>query len=166
MRRCLVTGMFFVLAAACAPLPEGPSLSPRAAEKIDPRLPVADRSDALPGDPQFASALAALRGRALAAAADVEPALRAAESAVQVAGAPGSESWIAAQQLVSAAVAQRAPFTRALGDLDTLVAERIRTGARLVPSDLQLAEAVGQELAAVDRRQASTIDSFQRRLQR
>lgn len=154
------------LLAGCAPLGEVPSLERRAAESIDPRVPVADRSLVLAADPQLAAELAGLRSRARAAAADAEPAIDAAESRVAAAGARESESWIAAQQSISAAIAARAPFTQALGDLDRLIAERIRNRTRLVPQDLAAAQAVADELAAVDRGQSERLDSLQRRLQR
>lgn len=161
-----LTGLLPVLlAAACAPFGKEPSLSPRPAEAIDPRLPVVDRSGELPADPRLAAEISALRDRAIVAAAAVEPALQNATLAVAAAGARESESWVAAQQLVSAAIAARAPFARALGDFDVLLAERIRGGRRLVPQDLAMVQRVAEQLGAIDRRQAGEIAALERRLQ-
>lgn len=153
-------------AAACAPVGDSPSLAPRAAEAIDPRLPVADRSGELAADPAFVAAVAGLSARARAAASAAEPAIRRAEAQVGSAGARESESWIAAQQAVSAAIAERAAFARLLGDLDALIAQRVRGGGRLVPRDLAAAQGAAEELAAIDRRQSDTLAAMQRRLQR
>lgn len=166
MPRSLLPGCaLLLLTAGCAPIKDAPSLSPRAAEAIDPRLPVPDRSAALPVSPEFATALTTLRTRALAAAAEAEPAIRAATAAAAAADPPQSESWIAAQQIVSAAVAARAPFAAALGDLDALIGLRVRGRERLVPQDVAAAEAVLAELNAIDRRQAGAIMAAERRLQ-
>lgn len=160
---CLILPL---LAAGCASVDNAPSLAPRAAERIDPRLPVIDRSAALPADPALIAELSALRSRALAAAERAEPAIRAAAAAAAAAGPRESESWVRAQQLVSAAIAQRADFTSALGDLDRLIALRLRGRERLVPQDLAAAEALVAELGAIDRRQAGTLAEAGQRLQR
>ena len=160
---CAIAPLFL---AACASVENAPSLAPRAAERIDPRLPVPDRSATLPGDPALLAELGALRSRALQAAQQAEPALRTAASAAAASGPRGSESWIAAQQLVSAAIAARADFTAALGDLDRLLALRIRGRERLVPQDLAAAEALVAELGTIDRRQAGILDAAERQLQR
>lgn len=156
-----------VLAGGCASGgKEPPSLAPRAAEKIDPRLPIVDRSGELPADPALAAALADARRTAAEAARQVDPAIASARSAAAGAGAKGSESWITAQQLLSVAVAARAPFTKALGDFDRLISERIQRGSRLVPRDLEIARSVAADLAALDQRQGSELDALERQLRR
>jgi hypothetical protein len=129
--------------SACGTVAGVPSLAPRAAEAIDPRLPIPDNAAALAPDP-------ALTARLAAAAA----------------GPPESESWIAAQQLLSAAIAERAAFTAALGDLDELIAGRIVAGQRLVPQELAAAERLAAELAALNRAQTGELDQAGRRLGR
>jgi hypothetical protein len=167
MSRLFLPGCVLALvAAACAPVGNAPSLEVRSAEAIDPRLPVVDRSATLAADPELAAALGSLRQRAIAAAAQAEPAIRAAASAAAVAGPRESESWIVAQQRLSAAIATRAPFTAALSDLDRLIALRVRSRERLVPRDLAAAEALAAELGAIDRRQTGDIAMAGRRLQR
>lgn len=160
----VIVGLLAVACAACASMPDGPSLAPRAAEAVDPRLPVPDRSAELPGDQQFAASVTRLRDAARAAAARAEPSLAAASAAAAAAGARESESWIAAQQALSAAVAERAAFTRAVADLDALVAARVRSGGRFVVQDLAVAEAASAELAVIDRRQSAEIARLEARL--
>jgi hypothetical protein len=163
---CFPLALSALLAAGCASVGNAPSLATRTAETIDPRLPVPDRSAALSPDPGLSAALAELRTRALAAAASAEPSIRVAADAASAAGGRESESWIRAQQLISAAIAARAGFTRTLGELDSLIALRIRGRERLVPQDLALAEALVAELNAVDRRQGETLARAGRQLQR
>ncbi len=91
----------------------------------------------------------------------------AAEGAERLAGSAGareSESWIAAQQALSAAVAARAPTTRALGDIDALGSSAITARGGLAPADLAALQAAAAEVAGIDRRQASRIGAIQRRL--
>ena len=153
-------------ATGCAALPGGPSLSPRAAEAIDPRLPVVDTSLGLPADPALIADLTAIRARALAAATAAEPALRSAAGVVAGAGPAQSESWVLAQQSLSAAIAARAPFTTALGDLDARVAAQIRSGGALVPNSLAALRRLSNELGTIDARQAGELAALQARLQR
>ena len=84
-----------------------PSLAPRAAETIDPRVPLAGDGAQQPVSPALAARLAELIAlarqgdRAFTAAAEEAQRLTAA------AGATQSESWVIAQQAVTAAVAAR-----------------------------------------------------------
>src|SRR6476659_6887204 len=84
-----------------------PSLQPRAAEAIDPRVeverPINDRP----------------------VRASIAPAIAHAEQLASAAGAPQSESWIAAQEALSAAIAARKPTATALGDIDALGASKL-----------------------------------------
>jgi hypothetical protein len=135
MRRSALAPALLLL-AGCASVTDAPSLAPRPAELIDPRLPVVDGSLA--------------RAQSLAASA----------------GPAGSESWIAAQQALSGAIAAQEPVTRALGDFDAAVAERVRSGSRLVPQDLAAVRGIAAELASIDRRHRTAIAEVQRRLAR
>lgn len=155
-----------LLLTGCAGVTDAPSLARRPAEAIDPRLPIPDRSAALPADPALAAALRRIADPAFAQAAAVDAAIARADALAGSAGAPGSESWIAAQQALSAAVAAQEPVTRALGDFDAAVAERIASGARLVPRDLATVRAIASDLAALDARQRAALGLVQRRLTR
>lgn len=153
-------------ASACAPVTNAPSLAQRPAEAIDPRLPVVDRSAALPADPALAGALRDIARPALSSAGAVDSAIARAAALAGEAGPSGSESWIAAQQALSAAVAAQAPVTRAIGAFDAAVAERIRSGQRLVPQDIAAVRAIADELTALDGRQRAALASVRARLQR
>lgn len=155
-----------LLLTGCAGITDAPSLARRPAEAIDPRLPIPDRSAALPADPALAAALRRIAAPAFAQAAAVDTAIARANALAGSAGAPGSESWIAAQQALSAAIAAQEPVTRALGDFDAAVAERIASGSRLVPRDLATVRAIASDLAALDARQRAALGLVQRRLTR
>jgi hypothetical protein len=152
--------------AGCAPVSDAPSLARRPAETVDPRLPVSDRSAALPADPALAAALRRIANPAFTQAPAVDLAIARAATLANAAGPAGSESWIAAQQALSAAVAAQEPVTRAIGAFDAALAERIGTGSRLVPRDLAAASAIAGELAEIDRRHRAALAAVQRRLSR
>ena len=155
-----------VLLAGCASVTNAPSLAPRAAEAIDPRLPIVDRSAALPADPALAAALRDIAAPAFTQARSVDSAIEQADRLAATAGPAASESWISAQQSLSAAIASQEPVTRAIGAFDAAVAERISSGARLVPQDLAAVRAIAGDLAAIDRRHRSAIARVQARLSR
>ena len=102
---------------------------------------------------------AAQQGDGAFAAASAE-----ARRLAAAAGAAQSESWVVAQQAVSAAVAARAPTTRALGDIDAIAASALARQGSIAPADLRAIEEAAAEVGAIDRRQAQTIDALQARL--
>ena len=59
-----------------------------------------------------------------------------AERLTGSAGAAQSESWIAAQEALTAAIGARKPIAKALGDIDALGADRLQTQGGLAPNDL------------------------------
>jgi hypothetical protein len=152
--------------AGCASVSNAPSLAPRSAEAIDPRIPIPDRSSALLADPALAESLRRIAAPALNQAQAVDLAIGRAQTLAASAGAAGSESWIAAQQALSAAIAAQEPVTRAMGEFDAALADRIRSGSRLVPQDLAAARAIAEDLARIDRRHRAAIATVQRRLSR
>ena len=141
-----------------------PSLQPRAAERIDPRVAVERPMNDRPVTPALAGRLAELVVQAksgdAAFGAVAEQARRLADSA----GAPKSESWIAAQEALSAAVAARAPTANALGAIDALGASNLQTQGGLAPNDLAAIQSAAAEVGALDRRQAEAIAAIQNRL--
>lgn len=149
------------LAACETPAVRGgePSLAPRVAERIDPRLPVEAAVDARPADPALLARLDALAGQARSAAAAFAAFAPRVRAAADAAGAPTSESWIAAQHALSELERTRAPFTAALAEIDQLHAARVR-GATASAADLAALEAASAELRALDQRQAETLDSI------
>jgi hypothetical protein len=152
------------LGACNTPSTTAPSLAPRAAEVIDPRVPVVSEGSPRPVDATLARRLAELLSKARAGDTQFRSAAVAAERLAAAAGASQSESWIVAQQALSVAVSAREPTTRALGDIDALAAGAIAERGGLAPSDLAAIEGAAAEVAAIDRRQAAAIDSISRRL--
>jgi hypothetical protein len=151
--------------AACAGAGDGaPSLAPRTAEGIDPRLPVADTSAAVPADAGLAAELRQLVRIAQGASSRFDAAIARAERLAAAAGSRQSEGWVAAQQALSAAVAERYPVTRALADIDALAAARVAANRALSLADQQQVREAAAQVAAVDARQAARVDAVQRRL--
>ena len=157
---------FAVLAGCAAPKVNAPSLAPRAAETIDPRLPVPEPVLSTTPNPALVEQLNGLVAQAETGDSQFQPAAAAAERAVASAGAAQSESWIAAQQALSAAVAARAPVTRVAADVDSLGAERIQRLGGIAKADLQAIDAAGGRIHAIDDREATLIKSLQDRLAR
>ncbi|WP_309661530.1 hypothetical protein [Sphingomonas sp.] len=158
----------FVLALAsagcAAPSGPAPSLAHRAAEAIDPRVPVVAATTAQPADPALSVRLADLVGRARAGESAFAAAAGEAQRLASPAGAPQSETWIVAQEALSAAVAARAPTTQALGDIDAIAAAALAAKGGIDPGDLSAIEAAAAEVGAINQRQAEIIDSLQNRL--
>src|SRR6476661_3869946 len=93
-----------LLVTACsAPGGPYPSLQPRAAEAIDPRVPVVRPMNERPASAGLEARLAALLDQARRGDARFSSAVSQAEQLAASAGAPHSESWIAAQEALTAA---------------------------------------------------------------
>ena len=146
--------------------PQGPvpSLAPRTAETIDPRVPVGGSGTQRPVDGTLAARLAELVGLARQGDSAFATAAGEAQRLASAAGAPQSESWVVAQQAVSAAVAARGPTARALGDIDALAASALVRRGAIAAADLAAIEAAAAEVGAIDRRQSQRIDALQARL--
>jgi hypothetical protein len=106
MRR---TALFplMIVSACSTPVGTYPSLQPRAAEAMDPRTPVVRPMNDRPVSPALASRLLALVAQARSGNATFETVVSTAERLTATAGAPKSESWIAAQESLTAAIAAR-----------------------------------------------------------
>jgi hypothetical protein len=152
------------LAACSTPPVTAPSLAPRAAEAIDPRVPVDNPVRSGPVSPGLAAHLAALLDQVQAGNAAFNDVAAVAERAASAAGAPGSESWISAQQALSAAQSARGPTTRALGDIDGLAATALATKGGMSAADLDAIRSAASKAAEVDRAQAGRIKSLEARL--
>src|SRR3954465_1502364 len=95
MRSAALLPIVFLGACSSAGGPY-PSLQPRAAEAIDPRVPVTKPMNSRPEAPALASRLAALVAEARSGQAGFDTAVSEAERLANSAGSPQSESWIAA----------------------------------------------------------------------
>ena len=163
VRQLLIPAMLALGACSTAGGPY-PSLQPRAAERVDPRLePVRPMNDR-PVTPSLAARLAALVGQARAGDAAFEPAASEAERLAAVAGAPQSESWIAAEQALSAAIAAGHGTTVALADVDALGADALQTHGGIAPNDLEAIQSAAAAISGIARRQAARVDAVQNRL--
>jgi NADPH-dependent ferric siderophore reductase len=141
-----------------------PSLRPRAAEAIDPRIqpvrPINDR----PATPALAARLAALVDEARAGETAFGPAAGEAERLAAAAGPSQSESWIAAQEALSAAIAARNPTALAQADIDALGATALQTQGGIAPNDLKAINNAASEVLEIARGQTDRIAAIQKRL--
>ena len=158
---CLVV---LTLGACSAPGGPYPSLRPRAAEAIDPRLPVSRPINDRPITPALASHLAALLAQARSGDAPFETAIAEAERLAASAGAPQSEGWIAAEEALTAAIAARKPTATALADIDDLAGNALEVQRGISPNDLAAIQRAAAEAGALDERQAARVAAIQKRL--
>jgi hypothetical protein len=162
--RSFALATLLIVGGCAAPSGQAPSLAPRTAEAIDPRLPVDQPTAAQAVDPALAARLANLVGQARSGEAAFVVAAGQAERLAAAAGAREGEAWVIAQQALSAAIAAREPTTKALGDIDGIAAAALAAQGGIAPASLAAINAAAAEVAAIDRRQAQAIDSLQRRL--
>jgi len=163
MRSLLPLALVMTIAACAAPRGY-PSLAPRAAEGVDPRVPI-DATES-PGtvDPRTASALAAAVASARGGTTAFDRLAQAAEARAAAAGPRQSESWITAQQALSALGAQHGVTTNAAANIDAIAAEKIDETRWLVPATRAAIEAAAAEVGAINDRQSATIDRLGARL--
>jgi hypothetical protein len=152
------------LGACAAPGGPYPSLQPRAAEAIDPRVPVVRPMNNRPVAPALAARLAALVNEATSGNAAFDGPASQAERLAASAGGPRSEGWIAAQEALTAAIAARKTTATALGDIDELAATALQTQRGIAPNDLAAIQNAAAQVAALDQRQSDRIAAIQKRL--
>jgi hypothetical protein len=166
MRRLLLLTALPLAAACTMTTSPEPSLAPRAAEAIDPRVPVADEvpegtvDQALAG--QLSALVAEVRGAAPAFDARETEAGRLAASA----GPEASESWIAAEQALSRLIEQHGVTTRVAADIDALASSRLDGQHWIAPADRQAIAAAAADVAAINARQSDAIDRLKAQLAR
>jgi hypothetical protein len=155
-----------ILALGACSSPGGPypSLQPRAAEAIDPRLPVVRPVNDRPVTAALAERLSALVAAAHNGDAAFDAAASQAEHLAASAGAPQSEGWIAAQEALTAAIAARKRAATALGDIDALAASALQAQQGLAPNDLAAIKRAQEEVGEIDARQGTRIDAVQKQL--
>lgn len=155
-----------LLAGCAASSATEPSLAPRPAEAIDPRLPIGSEPTLGPVDAILAARLSQLVAEGNAGAAPFDAQVDQARTLAEAAGPAQSESWILAQQAVSGLEGARARSTRALADVDAIAATRIQSGTGLTAADRRAVEAALAALRAVTDRQTWIIDQLAARLAR
>ena len=168
MKRFALPAAAAILATACVRPDIGPepSLAPRAAEAIDPRVTIP--SDVPMGrvDAALASRLAALVGEANAALPAFGARLAEAERLAAAAGPAASESWIVAQQSLSRLTEQHGATTRAAAEIDALAATRLEEQRWLAPADREAIAAAAATVASLSEMQAAAIERLRERLAR
>ena len=153
----LLLTAFTVAGCSTSPGPE-PSLGPRAAEAIDPRLPILETAPTGSVDPALAAQLQALVSTALAASPAFDARAAEANRLAAAAGPMASESWVAAEQALSRLVEQYGETTRVAGDIDALAANRLEGQRWVSPADRSAIAAAAAEVAAISDPQAAAID--------
>lgn len=163
MRKAL--GLAFLALDACsAPGGPYPSLQPRTAESIDPRVPVVKPMNNRPAGADLVARLSVLVGQAQAGNAAFEGPAGEAERLAASAGAPKSEGWIAAQEALTAAIAARNATATALGDIDQIAATALQNQRGIAPNDLAAIQRAAALVGSLDQRQAERIRAVQRQL--
>jgi len=167
MRRPVLL-LTILLTGACSTAISGPepSLAPRAAEAIDPRVPIPGTVPIGPVDEALASKLDDLVGQARAGVPLFEARQANAERLAAVAGPMASESWVAAQQALSRLVDQYGVTSRTAADIDGLAASRLHGQHWIRPADQRAIAAAAAEVAAISNPQAATIDRLMDQLAR
>jgi hypothetical protein len=164
LKAALSAILIAALGGCAAPGGPYPSLQPRAAERIDPRVAVERPVNDRPASSELVARLAALQEHARDGDAAFQPLADTASRQAEAAGPRQSESWIAAQQALSAAVAARAPVASALADADALGADKLQAQRGLSPNDLKAIQDAAAAIGAIDAREAAAVDAIQRRL--
>ncbi len=165
MKRALLLAVLATAACSTAPVGE-PSLAPRAAEEIDPRVPI---PDTVPTGPVDATLAARLRELVDVVHSGV-PAFDAKEATASrlaaSAGPAASEGWIAAQQALSILVEQYGVTTNAAADIDALASGRLEGQHWIRPSDQQAIASAASDVGEISNRQHSAIDRLAGQLER
>ena len=162
--RSTLLATLLTLAACSTPGGPYPSLQPRAAEAIDPRVPVDRPVNDRPVASALAAQLAALVQQARGGDAEFNPAMAEAERLAASARAPQSEGWIAAQEALSAAIAARKPTALALSDVDAIAAAALQSQGGIAPNDLAAIRNAAAQVSEIAAGQTSRIDALQKRL--
>lgn len=147
-----------LLAAGCTSTTGSePSLAPRPAEAIDPRLPVPDPVPAGSVNAELAQRLQALVEAARSGVAQFNAQESEATRLSAAAGPMESESWIAAQQALSRLVEQHGITTRAAADIDALAANRLEGQHWIRPADREAIAAAAAEVGSINSAQTADI---------
>ncbi len=151
---------------ACAAPTNAPSLAPRPAEAIDPRVPVPEPVLATNPDPALVARLDSLVVQAQAGDAAFAPLAEQARTLARASGAAQSESWVVAQQALSAAIAARRPVAQAVGDVDAMAADTVDSLGGIGAANLKAIKSAAARIAEIDNREAASVSAIQALLAR
>ncbi|WP_395623166.1 hypothetical protein [Sphingomonas daechungensis] len=163
-RILLALGLLGAASACSTPDATYPSLAPRPQEAIDPRVPIPNVVRVDPADPNLSAHLAALIDQAQSGDQAFQAAAANAERLASSAGPQPSESWVAAQQALSAAQEARGPTVQALGDIDGIAAAALQKQGGIPAGNLAAIQTAADKVAAIDDAEASRIDAIEKRL--
>ena len=159
--------VMLLLASACSNgASVEPSLAPRAAEAIDPRVPIADNVPRGSLDAGLAEQLAALVGAARNGVPTFEAREAETSRLASAAGPMASESWIAAQQALSRLVEQFGVTSQAAADIDELASSRLGQQRWIEPADREAIASAAAEVTGISQSQAGAIDRLTKQLER
>lgn len=156
------------LAAACSGPGHmvEPSLSPRAAEAIDPRVPIPSMVEQGSVSPELAAKLQALVQSAVAGTAEFDARAQTVGPMADAAGPVASESWVAANQALARLVEQYGVTSNAAAEIDALGAEPLFRDKWLSPAEQQAIRAARQQVTAIAEPQQAIIDRITAQLTR
>ncbi len=157
MRNSVAPALLLLAAGCSSTTATEPSLAPRAAESIDPRLPIPDAAPTGPVDAALAQRLQTLVETARAGVPQFNAQESEATRLAAAAGPVASESWIAAQQALSRLVERHGVTTSAAGDIDALAASRLEGQHWIRPTDQQAIAAAAAEVASINGAQSEAI---------
>jgi len=110
-----------------------------------------------PASVALAGQLADLLGKARSGDAAFQKLLGPARTAANVAGASRGESWIAAQQALSALESARAQTSQAATAIDALAGEAVAEAGDIGANDLAAIQAATDEAGGMTRRQSDDV---------
>ena len=157
-----------LLAAGCS-TPRAatePSLAPRAAEAIDPRVPIPGDVQSEPADPALAGRIDALLAEARSGVAEFARREAVAAGLAANAGPVSSESWVSAQQALSRLVEQFGVTTRVAADIDALASARLQSNRWIRPGDREAIAAAQGAIASISEPQAAAVARIREQLTR
>jgi hypothetical protein len=158
MRSLLFLPVLSIVAACSTPATVEPSLAPRAAEAIDPRVPIPDAAPIGTVDSSLAARLEALVSTARGGVPAFEAQKAETSRLAAGAGAMASEGWIAAQQALSRLVEQHGVTTQVAADIDKLASDRLVGQHWIRPADREAIAAAAAQVGSINEAQAAAIN--------
>ena len=166
MKRLTCLGLMLLASACSTGASVEPSLAPRAAEAIDPRVPIPDNVAQGSLDAGLGERLSALVGAVRAAMPAFDAREAEASRLASAAGPVASESWIAAQQALSRLVEQYGVTTQAAADIDQLGSSRLEGQRWIEPADREAIASAAADVASISQSQATKISRLTHQLER
>ena len=151
-----------LLLSACSTRQPGePSLAPRAAEAIDPRVPIPSEVRAGPADPALVARIADLMAEVRSGDAAFQAAAQNAEPRPR--RRPGAKRKLDRGPAGDVRTGRRPrPGDKAIADLDGLASTRLAASGGILPGDLAAIQAATAEAGEIGEREAALINRLRR----